>query len=112
MVCEGTQTPRCAWFNWDDTNDRIRGYAYMEDSPAYTQNYDVALNNFAVRRWNGSQWLSVMSDTDYDGWHSFSDSVQSGLRDCDNRYYHVVVTANWQGASSGSDVLISGNYLC
>ena len=46
-VCAGTKAVRCAWFNHDTTNHRVRGYGSVRDTTSGTIGVRVSVTQEA-----------------------------------------------------------------
>ncbi|MCG5217012.1 hypothetical protein [Streptosporangium sp. KLBMP 9127] len=101
--CYGTQVKRCATVWWDQTADTFRARAKITDV-AGGGSYQVKVTNVKLLRTSGSDYVTVRSTKDYDGWHGTEDSAATATVDpCKfpRQSYAVVATFSWKGASSG-----------
>ncbi|TMR88766.1 hypothetical protein [Nonomuraea basaltis] len=101
--CYGTQVKRCATVVWDQTADTFRARAKITDV-AGGGSYQVKVTNVKLLRTNRSDYVTVRSAKDYDGWHDTEDSAATVTVDpCSfpGESFTVVATFSWKGASSG-----------
>jgi hypothetical protein len=113
--CAGSQVIRCTWVNYDNTNGRVRAYAWVQDTPGARQ-YSVRVTNIQlVYKHPFLGYLPVPNNRsgDYDGWHPVTDDGRSGLVGCDTvkklpgRTVYAQARFSWKGYSSGSQTLVS-----
>lgn len=100
--CYGTQVKRCATVWWDQTTDTYRARAKITDV-AGGGSYQVKVTDVKLLRINKSDYVTVRSAKDHDGWHDTEDSAATVTVDpCSpEQSYAVVATFSWKGASSG-----------
>ncbi|GAA2628520.1 hypothetical protein [Streptomyces vastus] len=101
--CYGTQVKRCATVWWDETADTFRARAKITDV-AGGGSYQVKVTNVKLLRTSSSDWVTVRSAKDYDGWHGTEDLAgTSTVNPCSRprESFSVVATFSWKGASSG-----------
>jgi hypothetical protein len=102
--CNGSQVRRCAWFNVDHTNNRVRAYSYIVDARG-GRNYSVATNYVQLQAWNGRSWVNLGRNADGDGWHATSDGAAGRLLGCRNGGSYVlrsVAHFQWRGNPNGA----------
>jgi hypothetical protein len=103
-ACAGAQVRRCAWFNLDHTNNRIRAYSYIVDVNG-GRNYTVATNRVRLQAWNGRAWVNTGYNADADGWHATSDGALGKLVGCRNGGVYTlrsVAYFAWRGNPNGA----------
>lgn len=115
--CSGSAVTRCAWINYDKTNNRMRAYGEIRDASGGT-NYDVKLytvwvDEYTAGRWVERDWVHHSSD----GWHGTSDAESTNLLTCSgNRTYRVRMDTAWRRAgtsvSGTSELRTSKTYTC
>ena len=101
--CYGTQVKRCATVWWDQTADTYRARAKITDV-AGGSSYQVKVTNVKLLTTTSSDWVTVRSTKDYDGWHGTEDSAATvTVNTCNwpQQPFAVVATFSWKGASSG-----------
>jgi hypothetical protein len=104
LACSGTQVRRCAWFNVDHTNNRVRAYSYIVDVNG-GRNYSVATNYVRLQAWNGRAWVNLGYNADTDGWHATSDVAAGTLVGCRNGGVYILRSVGhfqWRGNPNGS----------
>lgn len=102
--CNGTEVKRCAWFNVDHTNNRVRAYSYILDANG-GRNYTVATNYVRLQAWNGSSWVNLGYNADTDGWHATSDAAAGRLVGCRNGGTYILRSLGhmqWRGNPNGA----------
>ncbi|WP_129337017.1 hypothetical protein [Cellulomonas endophytica] len=115
--CVGSQVLRCAWINYDSTNNRMRAYGEIRDA-AGGSNYDVALygiwvDEYSAGRWVERDWVYYASD----GWHAESDLEAGELLSCvGSRTYRVRMDGKWRAAGTTGngtyEMRTSKTYTC
>ncbi|MEU4410237.1 hypothetical protein AB0F88_37520 [Streptosporangium sp. NPDC023963] len=101
--CYGTQVKRCTTVWWDQTAETFRARAKITDVVG-GGSYQVKVTNVKLLRTSGSDWVTVRSAQDRDGWHGTEDlagTATVGTCDFPRQSYSVVATFSWKGASSG-----------
>lgn len=115
--CAGSAVTRCAWINFDKTNNRMRAYGEVRDVSGGT-NYDVKLDTVWVDEYSAGSWIErdwVWHSSD--GWHGTSDAESTGLLTCSgNRTYRVRMETAWRkaGTTGGGtrEIRTSKTYTC
>ena len=99
--CTGSAVLRCAWINFDTTNNQMRAYADIRDASGGS-NYDVRLGNVWVDEYTAGRWVERTGVYEgSDGWHTDSDSLSASLVSCSgSRTYRVRMESGWRAAGS------------
>jgi hypothetical protein len=113
--CVGDRVIRCLWFNWDETNDRLRAYGVAIDAGDGID-YDVAINQLRLQLVDSNgAWSDIGQpgtvntswNTDYDGYWENADDAAGALFSCRDLGRFITVRAyahfSWTGASTGSE---------
>ncbi|MDP4510701.1 hypothetical protein [Nonomuraea turcica] len=100
--CYGTQVKRCATVVWDRTAGTFRAQAKITDV-AGGGSFQVKVTDVKLLRTKESDYVTVRSAKDYDGWHDTEDFAATATIDpCfPGQSFTVVATFSWKGASSG-----------
>jgi hypothetical protein len=97
VICHGDRAWRCGWMHMDTTNNRVRGYASIQD---HTTHQDALVQISSVRLYrtnnpDGGVWTEV-ANGGASGWAYDYDRDSTGLATCyvghwyrvDYRYYY------------------------
>jgi hypothetical protein len=115
--CHGTAVERCATVWWDQSADTYRARGRITDADG-GGNYEVRVVEVKLLRTSGSNWVTVRTADDYDGWHDVQDLAGTGTVDpCSvpGQSYTVAATFSWRGASTGQETWRPNNswgHLC
>ena len=98
-VCAGVKAVRCAWFNHDTTNHRVRGYGSIRDTTSLPIGVRVSVT---LERYNYSidEWVPVSSGGPATA-YEFA-QAGTGLVTCgDSQLFRANVVWNWNGTDGG-----------
>jgi hypothetical protein len=98
--CKGEKVVRCAevqWYSYCGSHSCwpvVKAHAWTTDAKGGT-NYDVAVSKIYLFRWNGSKWVVVESNSEYDGWKDTSDGGYTSSVNLKGRY-QVLAQHSWR----------------
>ncbi|MFI9488432.1 M23 family metallopeptidase [Promicromonospora sp. NPDC052451] len=100
--CPGTQVKRCIRVLQVGTS--YYAHAGIEDENGA---YDVAVNSIQLQRHNGSTWVTVKENGNFDGWAATRDEGDTGSHSCTSGGHSFRARAffQWSGPDSGEQWL-------
>ena len=98
-VCAGAKAVRCAWFNHDTTNHRVRGYGSVRDTTSGPIGVRVSVTllryNYSIDRWEPVSTGGPVAKYDFA-------QAGTGLVTCgDNQLFRADVVWEWNGTDGG-----------
>lgn len=103
--CPGTQVVRCIRVLQVGTS--YYAHAGIEDENGA---YDVAVNQIQLQRHNGSSWVTVKENGNFDGWAATRDEGDTGSHSCTSGGHSFRARAffQWSGPDSGEEWVTTG----
>jgi hypothetical protein len=104
--CSGEQVKRC--IRVLKSGDSYYAHAGIEDENGA---YDVAVNQIQLQRHDGTEWVTVKSLGDFDGWAATRDEGDTGLHGCSSgvHSFRALAFFQWSGPDSGEQWLTTDN---
>lgn len=101
--CDGSQVRTCVSVGLPGSD--IRARASIKDVSGDGLDFKVRVTKIQLQQWTGSRWETVMTDTDYDGWHDDRDKARSvRVGGCHGSGYVLVRTrAHFDWKRAGQD---------
>ena len=98
-VCAGAKAVRCAWFNHDTVNDRVRGYGSVRDTTSAPIGVRVSVTllryNYSIDRWEPVSSSGQVDDYD------FARAGTDLVRCANGQLFRADVVWEWNGTDGG-----------
>lgn len=105
--CVGDDVKRC--IRVQQSGSSYFAHAGIEDAHG---EYQVAVNHIALQRWNGSSWVTLKSNGDFDGWFNVRDAGNTDTYGCSSgsHSFRAKASFHWNGPRSGDSVMYTDKF--